>query len=216
MYQDRISDFIKYRNQLIGNEKQIAEIIEKGFEEYVFSGDIPIQLLKAVSLEDLLLYVETSHQFYIEKQLPEISMLIHSLSRSFGQTHPSTLILNHFFHQYYRDFKAHLELEDQQILPYVKTLVEIENGEFEKLALLRLCDRYLLSTFHDEHSDTETDVKIVRRAIAAFPVPENAESQFRLLLLKLQNFEKDLHFHSELEEKVMIPKALDLEKAIRG
>ncbi|MCB0476948.1 MAG: hypothetical protein KDC84_02225 [Crocinitomicaceae bacterium] len=215
MNQERLTDYITQRNNL-SYELEVAEFIEKGFEDYIHSGTISLPLLQNCSLVELLNYVVLSHRFYTEKKLPEISMLIHSLCNSFGQMHPSTLILNHFFHKYYREFKEHLDLEDQQIIPYVQTLVDIENGAFENLALLKLCDRYLLSTFHDQHSDTETDVKIVRRAINEFPVPKNAESQFRMLMDHLENFEKDLHFHSELEEKVLIPKALDLEKAIRG
>ncbi|MEZ4938792.1 MAG: hypothetical protein R2799_14480 [Crocinitomicaceae bacterium] len=215
MYQDRMMDFIKQRNELSDSNKQVVEIIEKGFEEFISTGKMPIQLLESCNLEELLNYVVASHRFYIEKKLPEISQLIHSLCRAFGSTHPSTLILNHFFHQYYKAFKSHLDLEDEQIIPYVQTLVDIENGAFEKLTLLKLCDRYLLSTFHEQHSDTETDIRIVRRAIQEFPVPENAESQYRLLISHLENFEKDLHFHSELEEQVMIPKALSLEKIVR-
>ncbi len=216
MQQERILDFIKDRNELAKGGQKVADLIELGFSDYLETGKIPFQLLENIALKDLLHYVETSHVFYLEKKLPEISQSILSLCKAFGQSHPITLVLNHFFHKYYKDLKDHLALEDEQIIPYVSVLVQAENGAFENLALLKICDRYLLSNFHENHSDTEMDIRIVRRTLMEFNAPPSAESQYRLLLNQLTAFEKDLHFHSELEEKVMIPKALDLEKAIRG
>lgn len=216
MDQNRILEFLEVRNELYNGDQKISDLIELGFSDFIETKEVPLQLLESVSLQDLLFYVESSHVFYLQKKLPEISQSMLSLCQDFGQSHPITLILNHFFHQYYKHLQEHLELEDEKIIPYVNLLVDIENGELEKITYLKLCDRYLLSNFHENHSDTEIDIRIVRKAISEFHPPKNAKSQHRLLINQLRAFELDLQFHSELEEKVLIPKALNLERAIRG
>lgn len=206
---------IEKRNELSASQKKVSDLIEMGYQEYLITGDIPSELISKSSLEDLLFYVEISHQFYLNKSLPQISQSIRNLKNLIGNSHPSILILDHFFHQYYQHLVEHFELEDELVFPYVRTLVEVQNGEFEKLDLLRLCDRYILSSFHDNHTDTEIDIKKVRRAIMEFQPPSHGDSQYRVLLNQLKNFEEDLHFHAEVEEEILIPKALELEKVIR-
>jgi regulator of cell morphogenesis and NO signaling len=216
MFEDRQMEIIQSKNQIASGSRNISDLIEMAYSEYIQTNEIPIELLSKLSLDDLLFYIEQSHQYYLVKSLPQISQSIQNLSKVISNSHPSILVLDHFFHKYFKHLKDHIELEDEQIFPYVRTLVEVQNGDFKKLDLLKLCDTYILSTFHENHTDTEIDIKKVRRAIMDFKPPHHANSQYRILLHQLKSFELDLHFHAIIEEEILIPKALQLEKVIRS
>ena len=84
MFENRNLEVIHQRNELGNSPRKVSDLIELGYQEYLLSGVVPTSLISKSSLEDLLFYVEVSHDFYLKKSLPQISQSIRNLSKIIG------------------------------------------------------------------------------------------------------------------------------------
>jgi regulator of cell morphogenesis and NO signaling len=63
-----------------------------------------------------------------------------------------------------------------------------------------------------EHELVGKNLEDIRGLSKNFTVPEDGCASYRLLYKMLDEFENDLHLHVHLENNILFPKALDLEK----
>ena len=73
---------------------------------------------------------------------------------------------------------------------------------------------YSLKTFVESHHDTEQDLSNVRNAILNYQPPATNQTPYRILITQLHAFEIDLSVHALIEDKVLIPRALQLEEKL--
>ena len=69
--------------------------------------------------------------------------------------------------------------------------------------------------FSHDHQESDVELNKVRIAINNFIPQESGKSMFRLLLVQLKSFEKDLQLHEFIEEKILIPRLVEMENELR-
>jgi regulator of cell morphogenesis and NO signaling len=172
----------------------------------------PKDELEQHSLEVILDYIQRTHRFYLQKKLPEIEQSIEQLLTNYDDKHPILPLLRNFYLSYKSELTAHIRSEDQQLLPHIRLLLETEQNYFNPTVVAEKLKGYSLQNFMDTHSDTEGDLQMVRESIKQYdPIPTNA-TLYRILLSQLELFEQDLHVHAQIEDLVLIPRALAIEK----
>ena len=62
-----------------------------------------------------------------------------------------------------------------------------------------------------EHDSADDALKVKRQASAGYAPPGDACIGFQTLYKAVSDFEKDLHQHIELENKILFPRAIDME-----
>lgn len=67
-----------------------------------------------------------------------------------------------------------------------------------------------------EHTSTGDNMKKIRELSGNFVPPEDACASYTYLYNKLEEFEKDLHQHIHLENNILFPKSIKLEKESQG
>jgi regulator of cell morphogenesis and NO signaling len=167
------------------------------------------------SLEIIIDYVLRTHRYYLSKKLCEIEQNIQILLKDYSGSHPLLQILNNFFYQYTAGLTAHINEEEKHLLPYINCLVKFEKGETDVETYFTATKNYSLQTFIDGHNDTEKDLSNIRNVILNYKPPTTNQTPYRILLSQLQAFEKDLSVHALIEDKVLIPRALQLEENLR-
>jgi regulator of cell morphogenesis and NO signaling len=182
------------------------------FEEKIFSAAD----FESYPVEIIVDYIRRTHIFYFEKKLPEIEQSIGLLSDHYESHHPILAALRNFFHRYVLDLSEHIHAEEHLLLPYIKTLQDAQKtpAYFSTFILAR--SDYSIDRFLNEHHDTEDELKDIRATIRLYDPPQTNESLYRILLSQLQTFEQDLFVHAHIEEEVLIPKALALEKELNA
>jgi len=65
-----------------------------------------------------------------------------------------------------------------------------------------------------EHESAGKNMSEIRTLSNDFTLPEDACASYSLLFRLLEEFEEDLHTHVHLENNILFPKALDLEKEL--
>lgn len=144
------------------------------------------------SLEANLVSFANSHQ----KQFPEMPQLVAAFSNL------STLIIAHNRH------------EEEIIFPYIK---QIDNTFRRKESYGGLFVRTLRKPFHSvdgEHKHIGELFQDIRRLTNNYTFPDSACTSHRVVFQKLQEFDNDMVQHNYLENNVLFPKVMEMEKQL--
>jgi len=160
-------------------------------------------------LETIIDYIRKTHEYYLHRKLLEIEQSIHLLLRAYPEAHPLLMILSDFYSDYKQHLSNHIHVEETQLLPYILHLQRVEDG---KASFQAYPGSYSLSRFLVHHQDTEKDLEEVRLAIQRYSPPPTNETPYRILLSQLEVLEKDLAVHALIEEEVLLPRALAIER----
>jgi regulator of cell morphogenesis and NO signaling len=160
-------------------------------------------------LETVIDYIRKTHEYYLQRKLLEIEQSIHLLLRAYPEAHPLLIILHDFYSSYRRHLTNHIEVEETQLLPYILHLQKVEDG---KASFQAYPGSYSLSRFLVHHQDTEKDLEEVRLAMQRYSPPPTNATPYRILLSQLEVLERDLAVHALIEEEVLLPRALAIER----
>lgn len=165
---------------------------------------------------DLLIdYIEQRHHRFVRDKLPEIESYAKKVAKVHGSRHEE---LNEILYEFLKmkdEILSHLEKEEQMLFPYIKELVKIEkNGE--KMDSKPNFDTVEnpVKIMEDEHDEAGTAMEKIQKLSDNFTPPEDACATYRVLFQNLEGFQDDLHKHVHLENNILFPKALELEKRL--
>ena len=166
------------------------------------------------SLEIIIDYIRKTHRYYLTKKLCEIEQSIDILLKDYSGNHPLLYILNNFFSAYTADLTSHIRVEEKQLLPYINYLLKFDKNEIGKEKYIAAKENYSIKSFVESHHDTEQDLSNVRNSILNYQPPKTNQTPYRILITQLHSFEIDLSVHALIEDKVLIPRALQLEEKL--
>lgn len=160
-------------------------------------------------LEVIVDYIRKTHQYYLHRKLLEIEQSIELLLKAYPEAHPLLVILQGFYASYKQHLTQHIEVEEEQLLPYIQHLDKVDSG---KASFQAYPGAYSLSRFLVHHHDTEHELTEVRKAMLNYSPPPANQTLYRILLSQLEILEKDLTVHALVEEEVLLPRAMALER----
>lgn len=166
------------------------------------------------SLDFLIDYIINNHHKFSRSKLLEIGRYTKKVAMVHGNQHPELEEIYYEFTKLHREIINHLDKEEEILFPYVKILVEAkekgqqpETPDFGKAA-------HPISMMEHEHDEAGDAMRKIRGLSNDFTPPEDACTTYRLLFENLEAFEKDLHKHVHLENNILFPKAIQLERSL--
>lgn len=166
------------------------------------------------SLDFLVDYIVNNHHEFTRNKLPEIGKYAKKVAKVHGERHEELQEIYYEFTMLHTEIFNHLDKEERILFPYIKQLVEVkkvgdqlEEPEFGGAA-------NPIAMMEDEHDEAGTSMAKIRRLSNNFTPPEDACTTYRILFENLEAFEKDLYKHVHLENNILFPKALELEKRL--
>ena len=164
---------------------------------------------------DLLIdYVLKIHHRGIRAKGPQIEMLLNKVTEVHSKNHPELLQIQALFRDSLSDLNNHLLKEENVLFPYVYEMFQAkEKGR--KTAKFH-CDTilYPIEVMESEHSLEGERFEKISLLTNKFTAPEDACASFRLVLQQLRQFDEALHEHIHLENNIIFPGALKLEKEV--
>ncbi|MFZ7116692.1 MAG: hypothetical protein ACO1G9_15025 [Bacteroidota bacterium] len=164
------------------------------------------------SLITILDYIERTHTYYLSKRLHEIEQTIDLLIKSYDKSHPILLGLSSFFLEYKARLATHIKAEENFMLPYIKSLLKFERNEINVQEYFVTTKDNSMDKILNAHDDVELDLAKMREALVNTQTPETSKTLYRILITQLESFEKDLLVHGLVEDRVLIPRAKQLEE----
>lgn len=175
----------------------------------------PAVKLKVISISLIVDFLKKSHKYYNNEIIPAIEKLIQQLVWE-GYDHERNLkVLKKFFDEYRKEVKAHTTHEEETVYPYTVYIAELYEGKGHKENYYERMEEYSITDYSDEHNNIEEKLTDLKNIIIKYlPPPRNQDIIFSILR-KLFMLEKDLNHHAAIEEKILVPKILEMEKKYR-
>lgn len=165
-------------------------------------------------LDLLAEYIEKKHHRYVEEKSLEIKPYLAKICKVHGEHHPELFKINEEFIECIGALAAHMKKEELMVFPFIKKMVasKINNQPLNKPGFGTVQNPIELM-MDDHEAEGERFVRISELSNDYTP-PEDACNTYRVTLALLKEFEDDLHLHVHLENNILFPKAIEMEKEL--
>lgn len=159
-------------------------------------------------------YITNTHHQYVRDNTPFIGELAQKVARVHGANHPEAIQIAAVFARVAQDLNQHIMKEDTILFPFIKELVAAKKNSsaLPDSAFGEVANP--IEMMESEHEQAGEDMEEIRTLTSNYQIPADACTSYRLLYQKLEEFENDLHKHVHLENNILFPKALELEKEL--
>lgn len=162
---------------------------------------------------DLLIdYVLKIHHRGIRAKGPQIEALLTKVTEAHSKNHPELLQVQALFRDSLLDLENHLSKEENVLFPYVYEMFQAKEEGLKVAKFHCGTILYPIEVMEDEHNHEGERFEKISSLTNGFTAPEDACASFRLVLQQLKQFEEALHEHIHLENNIIFPRALELEK----
>lgn len=168
--------------------------------------------IKLYQLSDYIVY---THHSFIKKEMPQILYYLERVSTKHGKRYNELYKIAGLFVDLSNELMHHMHNEETVLFPRIK---QLEQNGFEPIPFDINHYQYLeLPIINMEDDDEDAGIKMteIRRLTNNYTPPTDGCITIKLLYSCLHAFEIDLHQYLHLENNILFPKALILEKEIR-
>ena len=166
------------------------------------------------NLDFLADYIYNKHHVYYYDEGPVIADLLTKVVIRHGEHYP---VLSHVYDLYKtlaEELGSHFAKEEKIVFPFVKALVQAKaSGNKEALH-----NQFSLSApvkmMEEEHEAAGEILDALQKLTNGYTAPDGACNSFQFLYKKLKALDEDLHQHIHLENNILFPKALAMEKEL--
>ncbi len=168
------------------------------------------------NLDFLADYIVNTHHSYVHKTLPDIKAYAQKVMKVHGNRHPELLRIHQLVEEIYAELMAHMVKEEKVLFPYIKELVAVKNNTQPLHAAAFGTVQNPINLMEMEHELVGKNLEEIRQLSNNYLLPEDACASYSLLYRMLDEFEDDLHLHIHLENNILFPKALEMEKKLQS
>jgi regulator of cell morphogenesis and NO signaling len=164
-------------------------------------------------IEVLVAYLKKKHYYFVRQELPFLSNLISGIS---GEPGFGSLIadLRIMFPLFVEDFIHHIHEEESRLFKRIEMLQDIELDLFSIHDALIILELEPISNLADQHEVHDDEMEGIRKLTSDYFLKEDAPLPMKVLYHELQNFERELHIHAKIEDELLFPKAVELEREV--
>lgn len=194
------------------NEQQVVHDLEEAMREVNTSNTLNFNEWHIDFLTD---YIVNVHHQYLRKALPQLQDYVSRFSDGHRNKYSYLEELQRLVTQLNRIFLPHLQQEEEIIFPYIR---QIGHAYYSRESYASLLVRTLRKPVEDimahEHEVTGKMMHRMRELTDNYTAPENACLSHKVTFLKLKEVDNDLVQHLHLENNILFPKAIAMEKEL--
>ncbi len=158
-------------------------------------------------------YVEKTHHRYVEEKSAVLIQFLNKLCKVHGERHPELFEISELFLESAQDLAAHMKKEELILFPFIRKMVTAErSGETLQAPHFGTVENPVSMMKHEHDVEGERFRKIAELT-NNYQFPEDACGTYQVTYKMLEDFENDLHKHIHLENNILFPKAVLLEKS---
>lgn len=212
-------DFCCGGNRLVSDacrERGVApEILVAELEAALAQASADVPRFNDWDLDVLTGYIVANHHGYVRRAIDTLRARTRKLVEVHGERHPELRAVADRFEALAADLGGHMAREEQVLFPYVNGLAGAERGAAMPSAHFGTVENPV-RVMQAEHEAAGGELVAIRRLTGGYTPPADACTTYTVTYQELQAFEADLHRHVHLENNILFPKALALERRVRG
>ncbi|WP_375562768.1 hemerythrin domain-containing protein [Bernardetia sp. OM2101] len=218
-------DFYNHTHQTLAQtcaEKGIdANLLIKQLEAAVCkknnSNSTKNQNISHYPVELVIDYLKHSHRVFMRRSLPYMSKLVSDCdSKDFSIQYKSIIEdLKIAFPLFAEDFIHHIFEEEDSLFDYITLL---DNAFYEKIPMTKVfypMKEHSISRFLRQHQQDDDEMKGIRELTNNYKITTKTPLLIKVLYSELKDFEEELQLHADIENRILLPKALKLELKLK-
>lgn len=159
-------------------------------------------------------YLKNTHAYYVNTKIPELELMVQQFIDSSSEENKiNNKLIADFFEEYKLELIRHLRHEESTVFPYTHTLEKVLRSSIPPELLKKIKEKPFRDD-DDDHGKLEEKLFDLKNLIIKFLPPVKRKDIMEKLLIELYRLEDDLNDHSRIEDKVLIPKVIQLEQKI--
>lgn len=208
-----------------GGKKSLKQACaEKGLDPAVVEAELEAPAQPVSSANDynrwqpdfLADYIYNQHHLYYYNEMPVIKGLLTKVAQHHGSNHPELGVLHSVFTRLVEELDAHFRQEEEVVFPFVKALVQAKRTGNTEALYSQPSLTEPIRLMESEHEAAGEILETMQKMTNHYTPPADACNSFQFLYKKLKELDEDLHTHIHLENNLLFPKALRLDKEVRS
>jgi len=157
-------------------------------------------------------YIEKTHHRYVEEKTNVLLPFLDKLCKVHGSIHPELFKINELFIGCAGELSQHMKKEELVLFPFIKRMVKTrESDGILSQPSFGTVSNPIAMMMH-EHDNEGQRFREIAALTNDYTPPADACTTYRVTFAMLREFEADLHKHIHLENNILFPKAVVLEK----
>ena len=172
--------------------------------------------LRSIPIDLLVAYLQGVHQRFLCRRLPYMQKLVDSLNPIDFDESEIIRDLKLIFPIFVSDFIHHIHEEEDHLFNRVLEIDRIvkRGGNPGRFFLLK--SKNCLHEMAMDHHEDDDDMRGIRNLTNNYTLPEKAGLNLKVIFAELECFERELRRHASIENEILFPKAIRLQKELES
>ena len=164
------------------------------------------------SLSELITHIKSTHHKYTRDETVRLAALLQKVSSVHGKNHPELFGIRETFDWLSQELMTHMMKEEMVLFPYIERMEEsvIQNEPVLPAPFGSVQNPVTL--MEHEHDSAGAALRSMHKVSSDFTPPTDSCISYQTLYRALAAFEADLHQHIHLENNILFPRAIAMEK----
>lgn len=191
------------------------EKVLRSMENYHSSNEVDKSTLNTYPVDLIIEYLKHAHHVFIKQKLPYLARLIKALDGRSGVSKSLANDLKFVFPLFLEDFIHHVYEEEDTLFAYVNALFEVAQGRLPASRIFYQLESYSIQEAAISHDHTEDELKGIREITGNYSYNPHHDLHLKVIYEEFKAFDRELVQHASIEDEVLFPKALMLEKNVQ-
>lgn len=164
------------------------------------------------NLTFLVDFIVNRYQQYLLRELPELEIMASKVVRVHGSRHPEVIEIAKLQQEMKDELLTHMVKEERILFPYIVALNNSSSDDSSLHASHFGTIQNPINMMEMEHEFVGEHLAQIKSLTNSYTPPLDACSTFKMWFLSLKEMDADLQIHIHLENNILFPKAIELEK----
>ncbi len=189
-----------------------ADVLLQNIQEVIQSENNGSIDFNSWPLDLLADYIEKTHHRYVEDKTQTLLAFLDKLCKVHGANHPELFKINELFIGCAGELSQHMKKEELILFPFVKRMTKTKesDGILSQPSFGSVSNP--IAMMMHEHDNEGERFREIAALTDHYTPPADACTTYKVTFAMLKEFEEDLHKHIHLENNILFPKAVLLEK----
>ena len=159
-------------------------------------------------------YIVNTHHKYVSEATQLIMEYSDKVAKVHGHHYTETVEINHLFHEIANELTMHMKKEEHVLFPFIKAIGKAKKDGSALAPPPFGTIQNPIKMMEQEHTGAGEILRKIAKLSNNYNPPVDACNTFRALYASLEEYQTDLFQHIHLENNILFPKAIHLEKEL--
>lgn len=159
-------------------------------------------------------YIEKKHHRYVEATSSQLKQYLAKLCEVHGKQNPELFSIAEQFYASADELAQHMKKEELILFPAIRKMVSAQQNHQKMQAPHFGTVKNPIQMMMQEHDIEGERFRLIEELSNHYTPPQDGCNTYKVTFALLKEFEDDLHQHIHLENNILFPKAIALEKEL--